>query len=118
MQFIQLQRDGWKLIGHEGRLSFFEKKLSRDWVLRKTARAGSPDVIGKGCYYDWHSLHNHLTGQIIECPDWEWADLDGRRVVWVCAGVLYAAKLTADRLMSQKSLHDFNGMKFEALKAP
>lgn len=122
VQFIQLQRDGWKLVGHDCKkevsLSFFEKKLTQSWVLRKTARAGSPDVIGKGCYFDWHSLHNHRTGQVIECPDWEWADLDGRRVVWVSAGILYAAKLTGDRLMAQKALHDFNGMKFEAVPAP
>lgn len=75
-------------------------------------------MIGKGCYYDWHSLHNQKTGQIIECLDWEWADLDGKRVVWVSAGILYAAKLTTDRLMAQKALHDFNGMKFEAVPAP
>ena len=120
--FIRLQRDGWKLTGHESRngdgLSYFEKALRNGWVLRKTAHATLTRSTGKGCYFDSHSLHHSKTGHVIDCSDWEWADLDRKRIVWVTDGVLHSASLTEKGLMAQTVLHDFNSMVFEAIPAP
>ena len=120
--FIRLQLDGWKLVGHESKggdgLSCFEKQLPKGWVLRKTAHATLEHPVGTGCYFDTHSLHNNRTGQMIDCARWEWADLDGKRLVWVSDGILRAAKLSEQRLMGETVLYDFNAMKFEALPAP
>jgi hypothetical protein len=51
-------------------------------------------------------------------PDWEWADLDGRRVVWAAVGKLVSGRLTENGLTHETTLHDFNGMRFERLLAP
>jgi hypothetical protein len=51
-------------------------------------------------------------------PEWEWADLDRKRLVWVSKGVLYTAKVHGKGLGDVKALHDFNDMTFEAIAAP
>jgi hypothetical protein len=50
--------------------------------------------------------------------EWEWAELDGKRLVWASAGKLFSARLTAAGLTSEHELYDFNEMKFEAIEAP
>jgi len=49
---------------------------------------------------------------------WEWADLDGKRLVWVANGKLCTAQVPRDGLGEQVELHDFNDMTFEAIEAP
>ena len=51
-------------------------------------------------------------------PEWEWADLVDGRLVWAAEGKLFAARLGRGKLLAEKVLHDFNGMKFEAIAAP
>ena len=55
---------------------------------------------------------------MLDLPDWEWADIDGKRLVWVAAGVLHAAQLTVEGLERETVLFDFNPLVFEQLKAP
>jgi hypothetical protein len=52
------------------------------------------------------------------CPKWEWADLDGKTLVWAEAGFLFRAPISSDGLGPSRTIHDFNDMKFEARAAP
>lgn len=120
--YIRLQRDGWQmrtdLAEQEGCHAVFDKHLPMGWTLRKRAFATARNPVGKGCYYDRHQLLRSETGTRLDRPDWEWADLDAERVVWVEKGILHAALLTADGLSAEKQLYDFNPLEFEAIRAP
>jgi hypothetical protein len=121
--YIRLQRDGWKLLHREfptphERVTVFEKELPCGWVFEKTAHASMYHPVGKGCYYDTHHLIHAESGQTPNHPEWEWAELDGKRLVWVTKGVLYAASIHGNGLGDAKMLHDFNDMEFEAIEAP
>jgi hypothetical protein len=88
------------------------------WILEKTAHETSSHILGKGCYYDTHRLIKIDGSMVIDLPDWEWADVDGTRLVWVAAGVLHGGYLVPDGLTNTKTLFDFNSLTFEAIKAP
>jgi hypothetical protein len=121
--YPRLMRDGWALIE---RVKFakckkkdvFEKPIGKGWVLRKLAHAEVDHPAGKGCYWDEHELVAPGSGSSIACPTWEWAELDGRRLVWAAGGKLYCAQVSKDGLTGETELFDFNGMSFRALKAP
>jgi hypothetical protein len=55
---------------------------------------------------------------VLAFPEWEWSDFVDGRLVWASEGRLCAAKLGRGKLLGEKLLHDFNGMRFEALAAP
>jgi hypothetical protein len=117
--YLRLQRDGWKFIRRESpspeeRIAVFEKPLPKGWVLGKSAHASIDHPVGSGCYYDTHRLIHPESGTTLDHPEWEWAELDRKRLVWVTRGVLYAAKIHGNA----KPLHDFNEMEFEAIPAP
>ena len=121
--YHRLQRDGWKLLRHESpsadeRIVIFEKPLPKGWVLEKSAHASINHTPGRGCYYDTHRLLHRESGTIVDHPEWEWAELDRKRLVWVSKGVLHAAKIHGKGLGDVKVLHDFNDMEFEAIPAP
>jgi len=120
--YVRLQRDGWRLSGHEraGKKdkSVFEKTVPNGWVLEKTAHATIDHPVGKGCYFDTHRLKKDDGSATIDLPDWDWADLDGKRIVWIVAGVLHAAYLNSQGLKDGKVLFDFNLLTFQELKAP
>lgn len=99
----------------------FEKAAGAGWVLRKYCRADIDHPEGKGVYYDRHALvraDSTEAAAIIDRPDWEWADLDGKRLVWTEAGRLHAAYLTSNGLKTPMVLHDLNDMTFSAIAAP
>ena len=50
---------------------------------------------------------------MITCPEWEWAEVDGERLVWVVGGKLFGG-LPGREI----ELKDFNGMEFERIEAP
>lgn len=121
--YHRLQRDGWKLVRFEppsanDQVAAFEKPLAKGWVLEKSAHASVDHPVGSGCYYDTHRLIHSDSGTILDHPEWEWAELDRKRLVWVTKGVLYAAKIHGHGLGDVKSLYDFNNMEFEAIAAP
>jgi hypothetical protein len=121
--YPRLMRDGWKLIervsvarwqGHD----VFEKSVGGGWILRKIAHAevGAPE--GKGCYWDEHELVHPQSKARITCADWEWAELDGKRLVWAAHGKLHAGKVCKGGLCGETELADFSGMTFEPIEAP
>jgi hypothetical protein len=121
--YLRLQRDGWKLVRIEppssnDQVAVFEKKLPKGWALEKSAHASIDHPVGSGCYYDTHRLIHLESGEMVDHPEWEWAELDRKRLVWVTKGVLYAAKILGKGLGDVKALHDFNDMAFEAIAAP
>lgn len=120
--YIRLQRDGWAMgetaAQNGGRVAVFEKPIAGDWVLRKYAHETAGPPIGRGCYYDAHELANRRTGETAPKPDWEWADMDRRRLVWAAGGKLFAASVTRDGVGPERELFDFNPMRFERIAAP
>lgn len=121
--YHRLLRDGWKLVDRASvsrskRKDIFEKSFGKGWVLRKIAHSGTDAPIGKGCYWDEHELVGPAENQTIHCPTWEWADLDGNRLIWAASGKLYAAKIQDTGVAEEVELYDFNEMTFEAIKAP
>jgi hypothetical protein len=121
--FIRLQRDGWAMQpraadGTGGHVTRFEKPAHGPWVLRKLAHATLHRTPGKSVYHDTHALLNAKTGQTLDLPDWEWAEVDGKRLLWAAGGCLHAGRLDAAGLRDAMVLHDFNGMRFEPVAAP
>ncbi|HMY14811.1 MAG TPA: hypothetical protein PKA58_00715 [Polyangium sp.] len=120
--YVRLQRDGWQLMRQHKQgvdhPTIFEKQVAVRWILEKTAHETTSHTAGKGCYYDTHRLKTLDGSTVIDLPDWEWADIDGTRLVWVSGGVLHAGRLEAGGLTNTKMLFDFNALQFEALKAP
>lgn len=121
--YLRLQRDGWSLIrkesfGEFNETSIFEKSLPGGWTLRKRAHEQVGTPPGKGCYWDEHELEHRGSGAKIDAKSWEWAELDGKRLVWTDAGCLWAGYLRARGLCDTRRLHDFNAMEFESIVAP
>ena len=121
--FIRLQKSGWAMkyrapdaLG--GEVTVFEKPVKHHWKLRKLAHATIHRVQGRSAYYDTHELHNARTDLVDARPDWEWADVDGKRIVWAAGGRLYAADVHRGGLAGETMLHDFNDMQFERREAP
>jgi hypothetical protein len=121
--YPRLLRDGWT---HVERISLakwkdydvFEKLLDHGWVLRKIAHAEIGAPRGKGCYWDEHELLHPGSGQRVRQPDWEWADLDAKRLVWAEHGKLFGGRIREEGLADKAQLFDFNRMTFERITAP
>lgn len=119
--YVRLQRSGWVMKhaapGGGGTLTTFDKAVEGHWHLRKLAHATTERRPGRGCYFDEHQLLNSRTGQRVDLPDWEWADVDRDRLVWVDAGRMFEGHLRSGG-MEIRELFDFNPLKFERLTAP
>ena len=121
--YIRLQRDGWQmkysaLDGEGDRISVFEKRATNHGILRKRAHAGLGHSGGRGVYFDTHELFNSRTGEVVSKTDWEWAELDGARLIWAANGCLHSGQLDLKGLHSERLLHDFSSMQYEELVAP
>jgi hypothetical protein len=121
--YPRLIRDGWKLIERRQlakakNQDVFEKPIGTGWILRKIAHAESGAPAGKGCYWDEHELVNSTSGAVIACPKWEWAELDGKRLVWATDGKINCAKVRKHGLGVETELFDFNEMAFTPVEAP
>jgi len=121
--YHRLMRDGWTLTeqGYVGKWKdkdVFEKPIGHGWTLRKIAHAELGASEGKGCYWDEHELAHARSNTIIACPKWEWADLDGKRLVWTNDGKLTCARIKTSGLTDMTQLCDFNDLTFEPLEAP
>lgn len=119
--YVPLLRDGWRLVSRENLgkwrdRTLFEKPAPAGWTLRKVAHEEVGAPPGKGCYWDEHAQDG--PGGTIACPEWEWAELDGERLVWAAGGKLFAGRLGENGLAEEIELHDFNGMAFEPIAAP
>jgi hypothetical protein len=121
--YRRLQRDGWAYVnqissGWGNKVDIFEKILRDGWLLRKFAHAEVGAPPGKGCYWDEHELWHAKSGALIECPSWEWAEVERGRLVWAARGQLWAGDLHEGAVQDQKVLYDFNDMQFEPVEAP
>ena len=96
----------------------FEKPVGNGWILRKIAHAQVEAPPGNGCYWDEHQLVGPRLMQKIACQRWEWAELDGERLVWASEGKLCSAHIQNGRLVNEADLYDFNEMTFTAMEAP
>lgn len=88
--FPRLLRDGWEQIEQEpqpgGCRFVWQRPLGHGWALRKVVHAEAAGrVPGRGCYWDEHQLVYEPAAEILDRPDWEWADCDGRRLTWAPA---------------------------------
>ena len=122
--YNRLQRDGW-LMRPEAHtetvkmsIDVFDKPGPNGWTLRKFCHAESGAPEGRGVYHDRHALVRKDSSEQIDLPDWEWADFDGRRLVWAEAGRLHAGRLKPGGLREATVLHDFSDMAFSAISAP
>lgn len=117
--YNRLQRDGWTMSNQEYQgATLFERKLPKGWRLRRLAFSEIGAPPGRGCYWDAHELRHESTETILAFPEWEWADFIDGRLVFAVEGKLCAARLGRGKLVGEKILYDFNGMKFEAIAAP
>ena len=115
----RLERDGWSLATQETKNHFvFEKPFGRNWMLKSKVNQGSPKGAGKSSTWTEYSLEHLPTATAQLFPDWEWADIDRSRLVWASKGQIWAGRLNDNGLRDEKMLHDFNDMRFEAIKAP
>lgn len=120
--YVRLQRDGWELVEQSGHkldaMAIFDKRMPNGSTLRKIAHEQIGAPPGKGCYWDEHVVIGPK-GKTTRYADWEWAEVDGKRLVWCERGQLFAASCCdKSRLGASKLLHDFQGYKFEAMEAP
>ena len=120
--YPRLLRDGWKLVERIGLAwegqDIFEKPADGGWTLRKIAHSGTENPVGTGCYWDEHELIGGMPSRTVACPGWEWADVDGARLVWAAEGKIFAAQLGESGLVDATELLDTNGMAFEPIEAP
>lgn len=121
--YPRLQRDGWKLIERKKLYGFasatvFEKEANSIWKLRKIAVETINPPKGRGCYYDEHQLCNMDSGEEVDLPHWEWAEVDHRGMYWAEKGRLFIAHPTEKGLEEITELCDLNGLSFDPIKAP
>jgi hypothetical protein len=121
--YPRLLRDGWRYTKYvelkkRKEQYVFEKPLDCGWSLRKIAHAEIDPPFGKGCYWDEHQLVHAESSARIDCPDWEWVELDRKRLVWASGGKLFSGVLESGGLTEKVMLFDFNPMEFERIKAP
>jgi hypothetical protein len=121
--YPRLLRDGWKLVERIKDAKWkdrdiFEKPLRYGWALRKIAHAEVGHPAGKGCYWDEHELLHSVSGEHIRYAAWEWAEVDGQRLVWAEGGKLIAGSMRKDGLADESQLCDLSDMKFERIVAP
>jgi hypothetical protein len=126
--YPRLMRDGWRFVESHDRtpsgarwpvnVDVFEKAFADGWSVRKLAYASVEHDVGTGCYWDVHELVHPRREIVIPQPKWEWAEVDGSRLVWAEDGALQSGRVNKSGLCKAKLLADFNAMKFEAIAAP
>jgi len=105
---------------------YVARMLRDDWTLedRRSKFAGKLGFVrpaGSG----WELRHTfrgeyQLSGgeRQVDTSGWDWADIDGNRLVWTMNGCLWAGLVRQQGIDRITLLQDFNGMKFENLVAP
>jgi hypothetical protein len=121
--YRRVLRDGWtlRMTAGPGRVSpctIFEKTLPYGWILRKFAYADCNHPEGSGVYWDEHEIEHPQQKALLSMPKWEWAEWDGKALLWAEKGLLYRAAIDPAGPMSPKMLYDFNAMRFEPREAP
>lgn len=116
----RLMRDGWTEKCRNDFSFGYEKPLDRGWTLQKIFCCGwSRENPGCGCYYERYRIVHEKSSETVDGNSWRWADYDKKRhrVLFAENGALY--QMHVDKNLSAPDLlHDFNDMKFQAIKAP
>lgn len=111
-------RDGWRLHSKVDEVIRFEKPLGDNRVLRNifddTQRLG----LQRGFCPSEYELRDSGSGEVQFCRDWEWADIDGGRLLWAEGGKIFSADVAPQGLGPATMLHDFNDMTFQEIEAP
>lgn len=118
--YPRLVRDGWTQVSDDrddSAFTVFEKSAGGGWTLRKIAHETIQPPPGRGCYYDEHELHDPRTGAVVERPGWEWAEVDGERLLWAEDGRLFAGRVGPKGVEGSEELFDANPLEFEAIAA-
>ena len=116
--FRRLLRDGWVAQATPKQGVEFRKPLNANWALVKVVCATLEHGEGKGVYYEGHALLNVATGGVLPHENWEWADIDGGRLVWAEKGCIRCATMTEQGLGEPRDLFDCNALAFEERTAP
>ena len=114
--FPRLIRDGWIRIEQQNNSFIFEKPAWQGWTLRKISHAGGNKKLG-GSYWDEHQLESS-NGKRLSYPDWEWADVNKKTIIFAENGKLFRVKLTKEDVLKPKALEDFSKYTFEPIQAP
>lgn len=121
--YPRLLRDGWRRLedrqlSRRKSVRVFERPLMNRWVLRKIAHESGGRLAGRGSYYDEHELAHPVSGRVISCPQWDWADVDRERLVWTEGGSIFAGRMSSDGLVVSRLLYDLNTLSFTEQHAP
>jgi hypothetical protein len=110
----RLQRQGWSYMMNGD----YTRKIGKGWILHK--HVGEGQKFGRSNDSEWHSLSHKGLDLKFKRPNWEWADLDGKNLVFAEGGKLFKASLNIDPEQPFKStlIHDFNDYTFKPLRAP
>jgi hypothetical protein len=120
----RMLREGWTLHAVERpdaktRHARFRKPIGAAGVLEKVLVATSATrAAGQGVYSEWHRILPGNGAPARDYPGWEWAELQGSRLVWAERGCLHAARPGREGLRDVTLLHDFTSMRFQAIAAP
>ncbi|MSP40182.1 MAG: hypothetical protein EXR70_16970 [Deltaproteobacteria bacterium] len=116
-------RDGWKLhskvgdvVGRE--VYRFEKPFGENRLLRNIFDDAEKIGLKRGDCPNEYEIVDSATGDVQSCRDWEWADIDGSRLLWAEGGKIFAADIETRGLGPAKMLYDFNDMTFQEIEAP
>ena len=121
--YPRLMRDGWSVLEHKEvahwhTVDVFEKPAGKGWLLRKLAHGQVNAGPGKGCYWDEHELRHEKSGEVLKFPDWEWAEVDEKRLMWCAGGKLHVGRLGNAGLGDSSELYDFTSLSFVPIVAP
>jgi hypothetical protein len=123
--FPRLMRDGWERLNYDPQkpsvglheMVDFRKPLPGGWTLWKTARIGG-EPQGRTIYWDTHMLEGP-DGELLDRPDWDWADRDGDDLIYAEAGGLWRQAIGPDGAPGAPVLiHDFDAERYERREAP
>ena len=98
----RLLRGGWTLEDCNAK-PYFVRKFKHGWTLRH------------GASFQYRLSSEELA---VDTSGWDWADIDGNRLVWTVKGCLWAGRMGETAIEDARLLRDFNGMGFEAIAAP
>ena len=96
----------------------FEKPLVENRILRNIFDYFEKMALRRGAAMNYYELVDRATGEVELFKDWEWADVDGGRILWAEAGKIFSANVEAKALGPAKMLYDFNDMTFQEIEAP
>lgn len=104
---------------------YVERLLWGGWSLDPDTVAGRSWGLVRALGAGWKLRHDTQGGyrlnvgeEQLDTKGWDWADLDGKRLVWTCEGCLWTGQLGPKSIVKPRLLHDFNGMRFQAIAAP